>query len=170
MPRSSSFARDRHNLRFPEKQQHFWQKLRQIESIETLSNISSTTSMVAYEALIEPENSSHTWRHGPKSWVHNQRLHDLKLQNWISTCVPINKWPQLYFHIRPKSEGEDWKIFVLWPNTVAEYWNFLKLLSISLFCSLILNFDNAFLMKPYQNLNETKLILRDLGKFKYLPN
>ena len=79
----SYVARDRHNLLLLGPQQGFWEKYRQIESFEKLSNIFSTTSMVAYGALKQPENSSHTWRHEPKSWVHNQRLHDLKLQNWI---------------------------------------------------------------------------------------
>ena len=76
----SYVARDRHNLLFLGSQQGFWEKYRQIESFEKLSNISSTTSMVAYGALKQQENSIHTWWREPSSWVHHPRFHDLKFR------------------------------------------------------------------------------------------
>ena len=104
-------ARDRHNLLLLGPQQGFWEKYRQIESFEKLSNISSTTSMVAYGALKQPENSIHTWWREPSSWVHHPRFHDLKLKirirqaSRIQSCA-LKMWVvRIHFllgHFKPR--------------------------------------------------------------------
>ena len=69
---------------------------------------------------------------------------DLCFLRPIWPIVKCSEWPKLHFHIRPKPKAEDRKLFGLWPNTEAECWNFLKLLSISHICSFNLIFANPF--------------------------
>ena len=83
----------------------------------------------------------------------------------IWPIVKCSEWPKLHFHIRPKPKAEDRKLFGLWPNTEAECWNFLKLLSICHICSFNLIFAYPFLMITFLIHKDTTLI----RKFIFLP-